>query len=126
MTLDALPGETFTGKVIHIDPAQTLVDGVTNYKVKITFDTKDTRVKPGVTANLNIETLKKERVLALPQFGVVEKDEGTFVRKLVNGATKEIPVKIGIRSFDGYVEIISGVGEGEEVLNAGLKTATGK
>ncbi|MBI2054973.1 MAG: efflux RND transporter periplasmic adaptor subunit [Candidatus Sungbacteria bacterium] len=121
ITLDSLPGEKFSGKVVHIDPAETLVDGVTNYKVKISFDANDPRVKPGSTANLDIETLKKENVLSLPQFGIVEKDEGTFVRKLVSGNSQELPVKIGIRSSDGYIEILDGLSEGEEVLNAGLK-----
>ena len=122
ITLDAIPGETFTGKVTHIDPAETVVDGVTNYKIKISFDAKDPRIKSGVTANLDIETLRKPNTLTLPQFGIVERDEGKFVRKLVNGEVKEFPITAGIRSSDGYVEILSGVSEGDEVLNAGLKT----
>ncbi|MBI2096879.1 MAG: efflux RND transporter periplasmic adaptor subunit [Candidatus Sungbacteria bacterium] len=122
ITLDALPGEKFFGKVIHIDPAETVVDGVTSYKVKISFDARDPRIKTGTTANLDIETLHRSRVLTLPQFAVVESDSGTFVRKLVNGQATEIPVSLGIRSSDGYVEVLSGVNEGEEVLNAGLKT----
>src|SRR3989344_3863468 len=100
----------------------TIVDGFTNYKIKISFDAKDPRIKSGVTANLDIETLRKPNTLTLPQFGIVERDEGKFVRKLVNGEVKEFPITAGIRSSDGYVEILSGVSEGDEVLNAGLKT----
>ncbi|OHA01935.1 MAG: hypothetical protein A3H71_00255 [Candidatus Sungbacteria bacterium RIFCSPLOWO2_02_FULL_48_13b] len=121
ITLDALPGEEFSGVVTHIDPAETVVDGVTNYKVKIGFKAGDLRVKTGSTANLEIETLKKTNVLTLPQYGIVETDNGIFVRELVNGAPKDFPVRTGIRSSDGYVEIISGVKEGDEVVNAGLK-----
>ncbi len=123
ITLDALPGEKFTGKVVHVDPAETIIDGVTNFRIKISFDAKDPRVRTGVTANLDIETLRKSGALTLPQFGIVERDEGKFVRKLTNGEVKEFPITAGIRSSDGYVEILSGVNEGDEVLNAGLKTS---
>ena len=38
MTLDAFPGQQFTGKVFDIDPAQTVIGGVVNYLVKASFD----------------------------------------------------------------------------------------
>lgn len=122
ITIDALPGESFSGRVTHIDPAETVVDGVTNYKIKVSFDANNPRLKSGATANLIIETLRKPNVLTLPQVGILEKDQGTFVKKLVNGRAAEVPVVAGIRSSDGYVEIISGVAESEMVLNAGVKT----
>lgn len=122
ITLDALPGEVFQGKVIHIDPAETVIDGVTNFKIKVAFDKNDPRIKTGVTANLGIETLRKPRVLTLPQLGIIENDSGTFVDKVVNGKTERASISTGIRSSDSYVEILSGLKEGDEVLNAGLKT----
>ena len=56
MTLDAFPGETFTGKVFYIDPAETILSGVVDYLVKVSFDKNDPRVKSGLTANLDITT----------------------------------------------------------------------
>ena len=41
MTLDALPDEKFNGKVIKIDPAETVVSGVIYYKVTSIFESKD-------------------------------------------------------------------------------------
>ena len=122
ITLDALPGENFSGRVTHVDPAETIVDGVTNYKVKMSFDSRDPRIKTGATANLEIETLRKSGVLTLPQIAIVENDLGTFVRKVQNGKEVEVAVMLGVRSSDGYIEVLSGVAEGEEVLNTGLKT----
>lgn len=120
-TLDALPGEYFTGRIVSIDPAETVVDGVSNYKVKAAFDVMDSRFKSGLTANLRIETVKKEHVLLLPQYAVVENTSGTFARQLQNGKEIEIPVVLGIRGKDGNVEIISGLREGDKVISIGSK-----
>ncbi len=125
ITLDAFPGENFTGRVSYIDPAETIVDGVVNFKVTVLFDQADSRFKSGLTANLDIETHKKENVLILPQFTIIENDEGTFVRKIDGNDTREVAVKIGVRGQDGNAEILEGLGKGDRVLNVGFK-ANGK
>ncbi len=123
ITLDAFSGEYFPGKVVAVDPAETIVDGVVNFKVTILFDTVTPRLKSGLTANLNIETLRKSGVLVLPQFAIIENDSGTFIRKMENGKPTDIPVTLGIRGRDGDVEVISGLAEGDQVVNIGLKNA---
>lgn len=122
ITIDAFPGDTFTGKVIEVDPAEQVVDGVVNFRVKVIFDNAEERFKSGLTSNLEIETDKREGVLILPQYAIAETDEGTFVRVMEGGDQKDIPIVVGIRSKEGDVEIISGVEEGQEVLNIGFKS----
>jgi RND family efflux transporter MFP subunit len=121
--LDAFPGEVFNGKVKYIDPAENVVDGVVNFKVTIAFETIEKKIRSGLTANLEIESRKKEGVLLLPEFAIVENDEGTFVRTLLlDGVTTEdVFVVRGIRDNNGFVEIEQGVTEGEQVVNIGLK-----
>jgi HlyD family secretion protein len=122
ITLDAYQGEVWAGEVSYVELAETVVDGVVNYKVRVTFTKDDSRLKSGLTANLIIETIRKDSVLILPQYAIVEKANGSFVeRSLSNSQTEEVAVKTGIRSQDGQVEIISGVKEGDEVQGAGLK-----
>lgn len=123
ITLDALPGEHFTGKVIAVEPGETIVDGVVNYKIRVIMNEADRRQKPGLTANLDIETLRKSDVLVLPQYAILENDQGTFVRKRSDGGATEVPVAIGVRSEDGSVEIISDLREGDTVENIGAKSA---
>ena len=122
MTLDAFPGETFNGLVFYIAPAETNTQGVINYKVKISFDKSDHRLKSGLTTNIDIQTKHKDNVLVLPQYAILQNDQGTFVETLENKIVKENPVTLGISDQKGNVEIISGVIEGEQVLNIGLKT----
>lgn len=126
ITLDAFPGEEFRGKVVDIDPAETIVDGVVNFKATIAFDAPDGRIKSGLTANLAIETVKKTGVLAIPQSTIIENDNGVFVERFENGKAKEVPVGIGIRSQDGLVEIVSGLAEIDKVINIGFKGAGAK
>ncbi|MDR3581842.1 MAG: efflux RND transporter periplasmic adaptor subunit [Candidatus Pacebacteria bacterium] len=122
MTFDAFQGETFPGKVFYIDPAATIQSGVVDYLVKISFVKPDSRIKSGLTANLDIKTQTDANALILPQFAIVQNASGTYVDVLQNGAETQIPVTLGIRDQDGNVEIANGVTEGEQVINVGLKT----
>ncbi len=125
ITLDAYPGQTFQGSVTYIDPAETDISGVVNYKVKVAITNNAEQFKSGLTANLSIETDRKDNALALPQYAIIENDQGTFVRKLkADGTTQDVPVTIGLRSEDGYVEILSGLNDGESVVNIGAKSGS--
>ena len=122
VTVDALPGEKLSAKVTFIDPAETIVDGVVNFRVLMLLDTPDSRLKSGLTVNLDVETVRKDDVLILPQFAIIENDRGTFVKKVSDGTGTEMPVTLGIRGQDGTVEILSGLQEGDRVENIGMKT----
>ena len=109
------------GKVFYIDPAETIESGVVDYLVKVWFDTPDTRIKSGLTANLDINTQTDQHALILPQYAVVQNASGTYVDIVQNGKETQIPVTLGISDQNGNVEIASGVTEGEQVVNIGLK-----
>lgn len=122
ITLDALAGENFSGSVTYVNPAETIVDGVVNYKIKVLFAKFDPRFKSGLTANLAIETQRKENVLVLPQVAILENDQGTFVKKMVNGKEQEVPVKLGVRALNGDTELLSGeIAVGDDLVNVGFK-----
>ena len=121
MTLDAFPNETFSGSVFYIAPAQTDTQGVISYQIKISFGKADPRLKSGLTANIDIQTKKKENVLILPQYAILQNDSGTFVETLAGKVVTTSPVTLGIADQKGNVEVLSGVTLGERVINIGLK-----
>lgn len=121
MTLDAFQNETFAGSVFYVAPAETNTQGVITYLVKISFDKPDARLKSGLTANIDIQTKHKDNVLILPQYAILQNDQGTFVETLENKKVKQNPVTLGITDQKGNVEVVSGVTQGEQVLNIGLK-----
>jgi HlyD family secretion protein len=121
MTIDAFPGETFMGKVFYIDPAQTNVSGVVNYLVKVSFTKPDSRIKSGLTVNLNIQTQQQSNALILPQYAIIQNDQGSFVDVIQNGKEVQVPVTLGIQDQSGNVQVLSGVTNGEQVVNIGIK-----
>jgi len=121
MTLDAFPNETFTGSVFYIAPSETNIQGVITFQIKIMFDKNDPRLKSGLTANIDIETQHKDNILVLPQYAILQNDQGAFVETVVNNKVVQNPVTLGISDQEGNVEVISGVTVGEQVLNIGLK-----
>ena len=125
MTFDAFGTETFSGKVFYIDPAETITQGVVDYKIKVAFDTPDARMKSGLTANLDIQTKSDANALILPQYAILVNDSGTFVETLdAKKAVVTTPVTLGIQDENGNVEVLTGVTAGEQVLNIGLKPAS--
>jgi len=98
VTLDAY-GETeiFTARVVFIDPAETVIEGVPTYITKLQFDKDDPRVKSGMTANIDIITDRKDSVLYVPQRAVYTREGEQFVKiKNASGELIEAKVKTGI------------------------------
>jgi HlyD family secretion protein len=116
ITLDAYGDDIkFSGKVLTIDPASTEVQDVVYYRVKVALDDSDKDIKPGMTANVTVSTASIENVLYLPLRAVRTNSE-RYVKVLVNGETKDVPVVLGLRADDGLVEIAEGVNEGDVVI----------
>lgn len=116
ITLDAFPRKELFGEIIHIDSAETIIDGVVYYKVKSTIDIKEINIKSGMTADIIIITDSKEDALIIPRRAVIEKNGKNMVRIPIDGDFQEIEVETGLVGADGNIEIISGLKEGDEVI----------
>lgn len=120
ITLDAFPEIKFSGKVIEIDPAETVIAGVVYYKAKVSLDSQGCKVeiKPGMTASVDIITDQRENVLVVPSRAIIEKDNKKFVRiPQTQGGYTLKEVQTGLKGNQGYIEIISGLQEGEEIIS---------
>ncbi len=128
VTLDAYGSAVeFSAQVTKIDPAETIIEGVPTYKTTLEFTADDDRIRSGMTANIDIQTDKRENVIVVPQRAVVINGAERLLRLLVQEpdpkdpgdtveAVKEVKVEVGIRGIDGNVEIISGIQEGDKVV----------
>lgn len=65
-TVDAYPERTFNGTVTQIRNAPITVQNVVTYVVIVQVDNRELLLKPGMTANVSIETGRREGVLKLP------------------------------------------------------------
>lgn len=116
ITLDAYgSSEKFFATVSHIDPAETVKDGVSNYKIELAFKAADVRVRPGMTANVSIETLRKAETLMIPSRSVLDKD-GKKVVFIANDMAEEREIQTGPTDSQGNVEVVSGLAEGEIIF----------
>ena len=117
VTLDAYgPDVSFPVKVISIDPAETIRDGVSTYRIKLQFNEKDDRIKSGMTANVSIKTLDKSNTIVLPEGVVFEKNGKKFVQVKKNNQITEREIATGDKSSLGQIEIVSGLSDGETVI----------
>ncbi len=115
ITFDAFPGQVFSGNVSYIEPGETIVDGVVNYKVTVAFSQKYPEIKSGLTSKLEIITGEKKDVLTIPEYALTREEGGVFVMKQSGKEYMKMPVEVGLRGQDGFVEIVSGLNEGDVV-----------
>lgn len=123
ITLDAYGEDVlFYAKVISIDPAETIRDGVSTYKIKLQFDVKDDRIKSGMTASVKMITFSKPNVIVIPGGVIFDKDGKKFVQVKVDEGVVEKEIILGMTSSLGQVEVVSGLVDGDKVvLNPEIK-----
>src|SRR6478735_3568889 len=64
--VDAFPTDSFTGTVQQVRLQPAVVQNVVTYSTVIAVPNTDLKLKPGMTANVNIEVAHKQDVLRLP------------------------------------------------------------
>ena len=117
ITLDALPGETFTATVSLKYP--TINAATHTFPVELTLANKDEKVRPGMFARAEINFGTENRVV-IPDVAIV-KQPGSgerFVYLYNNGKVSYVKVELGQRLGDAY-ELLGGVADGATVVIAG-------
>jgi hypothetical protein len=112
VTLDAYPGERFTGKVAFIYPY--VGEQTRTVKVRFAFANRGARLKPGMYANVELPT-STGRSLVVPTNALLDsgKEQVVFVAQ-GDGYFEPRRVTVGQR-LDDAVEIVEGLKEGESV-----------
>ena len=120
VTIDAYGQNTiFTASVISIDPAATIINGISSYKAIIQFDKDDERIRSGLTANAVIIDQKKENAIVVPRGAIYEENNKSYVLVLNNNKIEKTEVTLGIEQADGLVEIVSGLSQGDKIIISG-------
>ena len=121
ITVDALPGRTFSGKVSRLYP--TINAATHTFNAEVIVQNADRALRPGMFARVTVNFGTNHRIV-LPDRCIV-KQEGTgqkFVYLLKEDQTVSyIPVTIG-RHIGSEYEVIDGVTEGDTVVSKGQTT----
>lgn len=125
ITLDAVGDETtYVGTISKIDPVETIIQDVIFYKAEVVIESTDERIRPGMTANVEIVLREVKQALTVPEKAIQTDEQGKkFVRELLNEQVKNIPVETGLRDLQGNVEVKGNLTEGQEII---LRTLNGK
>ena len=121
ITADAVEGKTFAGKVTKINMAGTTTKGVTTSPVEVQIDNPDEDLLPGMNVSTEIVVSQADDVIAIP-VGAVTRGNMVLVKTGANSSEdpsipegyEYVEVETGI-SNDSYVEIKSGINEGDEI-----------
>lgn len=85
--------------------------------------TGNAQLSEGMTITVTITTAQRNNVLLVPTQAIISQGGGTFVQVLNNGVTEQRAVQTGISNWQ-YVEITSGLNEGEQVIVPQVTTTT--
>jgi multidrug efflux pump subunit AcrA (membrane-fusion protein) len=117
LTLDARPGETFSGKVNRVVPKRASTSGAVTYNVFVTLDQPPPGLLPGMTADADIIVVERKDVLTLPRRSIRARADTTIPLPVLQaGQTITRSVKIGLVG-DLNVEVLSGLQEGDQVVS---------
>lgn len=122
ITADAVEGKTYTGLVTKVSVAGTSSGGTTTYPVTVRIDETE-GLLPGMNVDAAITLRSASGVLAIPA-GALNRGNTVLVTAgspsaaggtpTENGEYYSVPVEIGT-SDSSYIEIVSGLREGDTV-----------
>ncbi|MCL2440563.1 MAG: efflux RND transporter periplasmic adaptor subunit [Treponema sp.] len=119
---EAIPGETFNAVVTEVNP---VIDPVTRtLRIRLEFSSPDTRIRAGMFATISLVTNRKTNVPVVPRSSVIS-TYGSWIVFVVdeNNTARRREVTLGLDNED-FVEILSGVSLGENIVSAGQNFLT--
>lgn len=124
-TVDSYADDYFYGVVTQVRNEATTTSNVVTYTVVIGIDNTEMKLKPGMTANVEIITAEEKDVMLVPnqalRFYIDDsdnakryKDRGVWIMK--NGKPERVTVKIGVSDDDNTQILESSLKIGDTVI----------
>ena len=109
-TVDAFPTETFKGVVDQVRITTTTDENVVIYNVIIKISNPDGKLLPGMTAFVEINTLKKDNVMALENYVLQFKPDEALQTYVVYPEDKNLAVnETFVYEFDENTKMVNAV-----------------
>ena len=118
VTLEALPSQRFTGRVVEIGasalPQAGTQAAAREFRVKVRLDGPVAAMRPGLTCDAEILVAERKNVMTVPLQAVVERNGQAGVFVVRDGGVQFTPVKTGI--IGGLSIEVEGVPEGTDIV----------
>jgi HlyD family secretion protein len=122
---ESVPGVKMRGIVERIAPQAVIKNGIKGFAARIAIKDIDPRVRPGMTAILNIPVSTVDNVLAVPLAAVfTDRGERFVFAKMDDDTFERRPVVLGVTDY-AFAEVVKGLNPGdivslEQTVNTGL------
>ena len=115
--VDALKGQEFRGTITRLSPAASVP--TRTFTAEVSIPNPDGQIKVGMFANAAVVGQQRQNVLAIPESALVmrEDQKTVFVATEENRVVQRV-LKLG-DAAGGWVEVLSGLKEGERIVIAG-------
>lgn len=126
ITVDAYPGIAFSGHVVRVAPKGRVQSTITVFDVTVQVAREGKKkLKPMMTANVEVLTEHAKGVLLVPAEAVRQKNDVTGVYKVkADGKPGWVQVKAG-RTDGIVIEVTGDLKDGDEVVVSGMKMIKG-
>lgn len=103
------------GHIDTIAPLAVVKNNIKGFEVEAAIDDNDGRLKPGMSVSMNVPVGKADSAVSVPVSAIFKdsKQNVVYVRK--GETTEKRKVTVGVNNLS-FIEIKSGVNEGEEIL----------
>ncbi|HQR19366.1 MAG TPA: efflux RND transporter periplasmic adaptor subunit [Burkholderiaceae bacterium] len=115
---DALPGERWQGQIEAINP-KVDANG-RSLEIRARLDNTSGKLRPGMFVRVRVIVGERQNALMVPEESIVPQGEEFYVYRVVDGAARRVPVKIGVRR-GAMVEVVQGLAAGDQVVTAGMR-----
>ncbi|MDH4218972.1 MAG: efflux RND transporter periplasmic adaptor subunit, partial [Candidatus Aminicenantes bacterium] len=116
VSVPAYPGETFGGKISYI--SDVLNEDTRTITVRSEVENREYKLKPGMFADIKIFLNHQAQALVLPADAILDEKDEKIVFLKIGGKYLPQIVEVGTRDAT-YVEILTGIQEGDEVVTKG-------
>ena len=115
--VDALKGQEFKGTITRLSPAAAVP--TRTFTAEVSIPNPDDLIKVGMFANAAVVGQERKNVLAVPESALVmrEDQKTVFVVTAENRVVQKV-LKLG-DAAGGWVEVLSGLAEGERIVVGG-------
>ncbi len=120
VAIEAVTGLNIKGVVERVSPQATIVNNIKGFSTRIRLKSPDSRVQPGMTANITIPVASANNIVAVPlaavftELNVELQQNERFVYVVKGDQFEKRPVTIGVANYF-YAEVENGVNAGDVV-----------